>query len=554
LKKIINNIFSILTGKEKKRFIALVITDVFFSVLDISFLAVLLYLVHFYTTQQQVTIKNAFLFTLINKYPFLPIMIFLVFFSIKNMFGFVVFRDQFRFLYQVASRLSCDNAARYLSGNFNDYVSVDSSVHIRKIGQHPIEFGFYVLGGLQQITSQSILISITIIAILIYNPVLFPLLLLILTPPVILTGILFKKKIQNIRKIAKNINEKVLQNLHEAISGFVESNIYDRKDFFIHRYYKQQATSNYFQAEQQSMQNMPGRMMEIFAILGFAILVFINSFTAKTNIIQITTLGAFLAAAYKIIPGIVKILNSAGQMKTFSFVTDALLKNIAHEKIKTFTQSANTISSISFKNISFNYNDRSILNNFSLNIEKGDVAGIGGSSGKGKTTIINLLLGFLDLSAGEIYINNTKANLQERQQFWNKIAYAKQQPFFIHDTLLKNILLDDEKYDGQKLNEIISLTGVDKIVNAHAENLQYIIEENGKNISGGERQRIVFARTLYKEADLIILDEPFTELDETSEIKMIKHLLQLAKQGKMIILITHNKKSFDHCNKIISLD
>ncbi|HEX4372974.1 MAG TPA: ABC transporter ATP-binding protein [Puia sp.] len=554
MKKIIKNIFSILSGKEKKRFITLVITDIFFSVLDITFLAILLYLVHFYTSQQQVTIKNAFLFTLINKYPFLPIIIFLVFFSIKNMFGFIVFRDQFRFVYQVASRLSRDNAARYLSGNFNDYVSLDSSVHIRKIGQHPIEFGFYILGGLQQIISQSILISITVIAILIYNPVLFPLLLLVLTPPVILSGILFKKKIQSIRKIAKNINEKVLQNLHEAISGFVESNIYDRKDFFISRYYKQQATSNYFQAEQQSMQNMPGRMMEIFAILGFAILIVINSFTAKTNIIQITTLGAFLAAAYKIIPGIVKILNSAGQMKTFSFVTDALLKNISHEKIKNSIHSTDPISSIALKNIFFNYYDRSILNNFSLNIEKGEIAGIGGSSGKGKTTIINLLLGFLDPSAGEIYINNAKANLQERQKFWNKIAYAKQQSFFIHDTLLKNILLDDEKYDAQKLNEIISITGADKIINAHAEGLQYIIEENGKNISGGERQRIVFARTLYKEADLIILDEPFTELDETSELNMIRHLQQLAKKGKMIILITHNKKSFDHCNKIISLD
>jgi ABC-type bacteriocin/lantibiotic exporter with double-glycine peptidase domain len=470
------------------------------------------------------------------------------------MFGFVVFRDQFRFVYQVASRLSRDNAARYLSGNFNDYVSVDSSIHIRKIGQHPIEFGFYILGGLQQIISQSILILITVIAILIYNPVLFPLLLLVLIPPVILSGILFKKKIQSIRKIAKNINEKVLQNLHEAISGFVESNIYDRKDFFIERYYKQQATSNYFQAEQQSMQNMPGRMMEIFAVLGFAILIIINSFTAKTNIIQIATLGAFLAAAYKIIPGIVKILNSAGQMKTFSFVTDALLKNIAHEKIKNSTHSRDPISSITFKNIFFTYNDRSILNNFSLNIEKGEIAGISGSSGKGKTTIINLLLGFLDPSAGEIYINDTKANLQKRQQFWNKIAYAKQQSFFIHDTLLKNILLDDEKYDAQKLNEIISMTGLDKIINAHAEGLQYMIEENGKNISGGERQRIVFARTLYKDADLIILDEPFTELDETSELYMIRHLQQLAKKGKMIILITHNKKSFGHCNKIISLD
>jgi ABC-type multidrug transport system fused ATPase/permease subunit len=554
LKKNIKNIFSILTGKEKKRFITLAVADVFVSILDVSFLAILLYLVHFYTTQQQSVIKNAFLFTALNKYPLLPIIIFVALFSIKNMFGFVIFRDQFRFVYQVASRLSRGNASRYLSGNFNDYVSVDSSVHIRKIGQHPIEFGFYILSGLQQIISQSVLISITVIAILIYNPVLFPLLLLILTPPVILTGILFRKKIQSIRKIAKNINEKVLQNLHEAISGFVESNIHDRKSFFIDRYYKQQATSNYFQAEQQSMQNVPGKMMEIFAILGFAILIIINSFTAKTSIVQITTLGAFLAAAYKIIPGIVKILNSAGQMKTFGFVTDALLKNIEHEKIRSATNDDVSISSIAFQKISFIYNDKKVLHDLSFAIEKGEIAGISGSSGKGKTTIINLLLGFLDPMSGKICINDEEKTLKERQQFWNKIAYAKQQPFFIHDTLLKNILLDDKNHDAQKLNEIIFITGVDKIINAHAEGFQYIIEENGKNISGGERQRIVFARTLYKEADCIILDEPFSELDEISEMNMIKHLQQLAKKGTMIIVITHNKKSFSHCNKIISLD
>jgi hypothetical protein len=156
--KNIKNIFSILSGKEKNRFITLAVADVLVSILDVSFLAMLLYLVHFYTTQQQSAIKNVFLFTILNKYPLLPIIIFVALFSIKNMFGFIVFRNQFRFVYQVASRLSHDNAALYLSGDFNDYVSVDSSVHIRKIGQHPIEFGFYILAGLQQIISQSIII------------------------------------------------------------------------------------------------------------------------------------------------------------------------------------------------------------------------------------------------------------------------------------------------------------------------------------------------------------------------------------------------------------
>jgi len=81
-----------------------------------------------------------------------------------------------------------------------------------------------------------------------------------------------------------------------------------------------------------------------------------------------------------------------------------------------------------------------------------------------------------------------------------------------------------------------------------------MIAENGKNISGGQRQRIAIARALYKAADLIILDEPFNELDEASEIALLTHFRQQAQNGKMVILITHNKQSLSFCNKIVSLD
>lgn len=86
------------------------------------------------------------------------------------------------------------------------------------------------------------------------------------------------------------------------------------------------------------------------------------------------------------------------------------------------------------------------------------------------------------------------------------------------------------------------------------EGLNKMIMENGKNISGGQQQRITIARALYKNADLILLDEPFNELDEDAEISLLKHFRELAQQGKLVILITHNKKSLSYCTKIISLD
>jgi ABC-type multidrug transport system fused ATPase/permease subunit len=553
LKKVITNIFTILTRKEKKQFIKLVMLDVLVSLLDISFLAMLLYLVHFYTARQPVAVKNIFLFAFLDKHPLVPIIIFFVLFSIKNMFGFNVFRNQFRYVYQVASRLSRKNMELYFSGSFNDYVSIDSSVHIRKIGQYPIEFGYYILGGLQQIISQSILICITITAVLIYNPVLFPLLLIILAPPIILIGILLKKKIHRLRKTAKTINEKTQQSLYEAIAGFIESNVNSRQHFFVDRYYSRQATLNDFFAEQQSINNMPSRLIEVFAIFGLVVLILINSLTAKASTIEVITIGAFIAAAYKIIPGIVKILNSTGQMKTFGFAIDVLLKNSAIKTTKSIFNNA-PISSLAFNNVFFNYTDEPVLSNFSLAIKKGDITGISGMSGKGKTTIINLLLGFLEPQRGKILINNAETTSVERQRYWNKIAYDKQQPFFIHDSIKNNILLSENTYDTDKLNTIIKITGLYDLIEQYPEGLDTIITENGKNISGGQRQRIMLARALYKDADLIILDEPFSELDKASENIMLNYFRNLAQTGKIIILITHHKESLTFCNKIISLD
>ena len=134
------------------------------------------------------------------------------------------------------------------------------------------------------------------------------------------------------------------------------------------------------------------------------------------------------------------------------------------------------------------------------------------------------------------------------------MAYVRQQTFFIHDTLLRNITLEESGHDQKKLDYAIQTSGLDTFIAQYPEGLDKMIMENGKNISGGQQQRISIARALYRNADLILLDEPFNELDETSEISLLEHFRELAQQGKLIILITHNKKSLSYCTKIISLD
>ena len=164
------------------------------------------------------------------------------------------------------------------------------------------------------------------------------------------------------------------------------------------------------------------------------------------------------------------------------------------------------------------------------------------------------MLGFLEPAQGEILFNNEETSHEERKQFWKEISYVKQQPFLIYNTILNNIALDEVEPDKQLVKFAVDASGLDDLIKKNELGIHAIISENGKNISGGQRQRIALARAFYKNASLIILDEPFNEMDEASETKILHHLKNLCAEGKTIILITHNKRSLSFCTKIFPLN
>ena len=464
----------------------------------------------------------------------------------------MVSASRFRFIYNVASRLSGRNIRQYLKDDYLRFVNIDSAAHIRRISQEPIEFSNYILINFQQIISQSILVLFTICAILFYHATLFLLLFLLLMPAVIVLGWLLKKQLKNVRLHIKKTNEQTLKNIKEALGGYIESNIYNKDDFFASRYYRSQQQMNGFISTQQTLQSLPSRLIEVFAILGFFILIVINKWSANTAGIDLLTIGIFIAAAYKIIPGMVKILNSAGQMKTYEFTVHDLLTD--NNKSIHSSEPAEAIHSISLEKIAYRYHDRPVLNRVCFEIALGDFVGISGNSGRGKTTLIHILLGFIEQGDGIIKINNQIKTARERQGYHSRISYIKQQPFLIHDTVWNNITLQEGNHDEAKLKEVSSFCGIDLLLAQYPEGGNLVITENGKNLSGGQRQRIMLARALYHDFDLLIMDEPFGEIDHLSENAILGPLKLLAEQGKMIIFITHNKAALSYCNKIISLD
>jgi ABC-type bacteriocin/lantibiotic exporter with double-glycine peptidase domain len=549
LRKLIANIWVILTAIEKRKLMILGSSIVVINMIDIASLALLVVIVNYYTIASA-KLPDFIPGWLHNKSSVNLIGLFLLVFAVKSIIGYFVSSFQFKFIYSVASRLSAENLLRYLEGSFIDYVNIDSAVQIRQISQQPVEFGHYVLSGLLQMFTECVLIILTVVAILLYDAGLFLLLLVSLLPAVILISFLARRRLRHIRVHLKTIGEKAIQYLKEALLGYVESNIYNKKSFFMQRYADYQQKLNNFLSDIQVIQGLPTRSVEVFAVLGLFILLAINQ-RGNTGLVSIVTIGAFIAAAYKIIPGIVKVVNLNNQVRTYLFT----VSNLGYRRSKSRSSpSSKAIDSIEFHSVGFLYEGKEVLKNLDLQIQKGEMVGISSPSGRGKTTLINLMLGFLEPAQGEILFNNEETSHEERKQFWKEISYVKQQPFLIYNTILNNITLDEVEPDKQLVKFAVDASGLDDLIKKNELGIHAIISENGKNISGGQRQRIALARAFYKNASLIILDEPFNEMDEASETKILHHLKNLCAEGKTIILITHNKRSLSFCTKIFPLN
>nr|WP_294794405.1 ABC transporter ATP-binding protein [uncultured Mucilaginibacter sp.] len=543
-------VLNVLTRKEKIKAFVLISADLIITLLDIAFLALLLVVVDFYTKG-----TNHILVLPIDpgSDSLLIISTFFLLYCLKNWLAYLMLKAQNGFFYKVASRLSEQNMWRYLKQDHPNFTHTDSSTHIREISHQPIEFSTYILANAQQVIAQSMLMAFTVIAIVFYHPLLFAWLFALLLPPVVALAYFIKRKLKRIRTEAKTTHVRVIQYLQEALNSFVESNIYNKNSFFAGRYIQFQQKLNNNISTQQTLQALSSRAIEVFAILGFMILIAVNKWSTGMPGVDLLSLGVFMAASYKIIPGVVKILNSLSQMKTYAFVLPAL-QPPGELKEGAEILPPQQIKSIRLEGLSFKYYSHAVFDNLSMEILPGDFVGISGRSGLGKTTLINLLLGFLQQDKGTIAINGQTTTAAQRQQCWPQISYVKQQPFFINDTVLKNIVLTNNDFNTGKLSAVVTACGIDAMLAQYPEGLDKAITEDGKNISGGQRQRIMLARALYHDFDLLILDEPFSEMDEIAEKEMLQNLNVLAQQGKMIMLITHNKAGLDYCNKIIKLD
>ena len=266
-----------------------------------------------------------------------------------------------------------------------------------------------------------------------------------------------------------------------------------------------------------------------------------------------------MAATFRMIPSLNRIIASTQTMKYYISSLDVVYSEIKnYDEFKKIDKNHKIFSlqkSIEFKNISFCFNkENEVLKNINLVIKRGQSIGIMGESGSGKSTLVDLLLGLLKPTSGEILIDGI-SGLQTGQSWRNSIGYVSQSIFLTDDSVKNNIALGipDHQIDNKRIIELLKQTKLDKLVNEMPFGINTLVGERGIQISGGQRQRIGLARALYNNPDILILDEATSALDSETEIEVMKSIYKL-KKDKTIIMIAHRLSTLENCDFIFNIE
>jgi ABC-type multidrug transport system fused ATPase/permease subunit len=300
----------------------------------------------------------------------IPAVLLIVIFLSKSFFGYSVYKMHFRFINNVASGLSAEKMLQYLEGRYADYVNIDSASFVRKICFQPVEFAQNILSGFLQMATEIILIILTTIALLLYDVKLLLIVSAVLLPAIGFLSYVTKRRLSGLRKNVSEANERNIQFLHEALSGYVESNVYNKNAAFADRYSDMQRIVNNYIANLQITQGMPSRFFEAFAVIGLFLLILAGLYGATENATGIFTLGAYMAAAYKIIPGISKIINFNSSARTYYYAMDELVRSKTEVALSVKHFVTEKLNSIKFQNVSFSYNSNKILSDFNYSFHK----------------------------------------------------------------------------------------------------------------------------------------------------------------------------------------
>ncbi len=535
----IKRILQLLEPKEKKEGLKVTGSIFIVALLDFVGLASLLPVLY-YLLQDGQNKRAALYFSLLA----------VAIISSKSIISTLLHRYQSKYLLGLYKRLSFK-----LYSNFYN----NGLLFIREKGYtalgHSVNYMCYtfserILAPLMRMAGELLLIILVTVALLIYDWRTITVLYLCFIPLMLLYIVFIRKKLKIYGEEEFNAKRQQSKIVTDTFRGYTELEINNAFPTLQQSFLKGVDEVSHNRIKMETIQMFPRFLSELAIIIGMVIMVILGGDNARMLV------GIFAVSAFRLLPAL------KGLLSGFTQVHNALpaLENIEEGVEDTTIYPDSSVifpfnKEINILNLTFSYGDRE-LDFGSYTISKGEYVGFCGYSGVGKTTLFNIILGFLKPLNGEILIDGTPLDESNRRGWLKHIGYVPQDVFIFNGTLAENIALGYKDIDEDKVNKVLSMVSLgDWAANLH-QGLQSSLGEGGGKLSGGQKQRIGIARALYKEASVLLLDEATSALDNNTEneINLMLQSLKSKIPGLTILSIAHRESTLAYCNRVINLE
>ncbi len=482
-------------------------------------------------------------------------------FFVKTVLVLFVNRKIIAFGQEQKAELSLYLMKSYQNLSYEIFLHKNSSQYIYNIHSLTSQFS-NLLVMLLRTTSNAIISFFIILMLLWQDPLVLLFLISIFGIALFGYDVLFKGKV---KKYGRRLNESsklMLKGINEGMSGFKEIRIL-RKEFFFFNMVRSGVENQVENSvKYQFISTIPRSLLEFLMILFVTILVI--GFTLTDQDVQklVPVLGVFGIAALRLFPFVGSFSNMLIDLRHGHDSISQLSNDISELKKSECNPTCENyslanINELIFDRVNFHYsgNVENILNNVCLTIKPGQCIGIVGESGSGKTTLIDLLLGLLEPTGGNIKFNN-QSTLDSRvlESLRAQVAYIPQDIFLMDDTLKNNIAIDDGgKIIKDKVIQAINQAQLSDVLKSLPDGLDTMLGENGVRMSGGQRQRIALARAFYHNRNIIIMDEATSALDNETEAKIFNEV-DLFRKERTVIIITHKIDTLKKCDSIYKIE
>ena len=562
MKEYLIRIYSLLY-EDKKRLPLLLVLFLLTSFFDALSLAILFPFIQILVNFQDFQSSYGWFFESINLTSKSEIITFLgitlvSLFIIKALASILVNWAILRITYNRQAKIKTSLLHKYLNMHYRKYIEGNSARYIQMIQTMSMQFIKVLQGFLRLLSDGLIFLSIVIVLAIVEGPLLIYVggMMIVL---LLIYDIFFKKLLDSQSRAITDSSVQVTKTVNESIQGLKEIKILGKQNFFediLKENVDIYAKNNIYA---DLIRTQPKHIIELIFVIAYTLAVVF--FTPLQNDFQslIPTLGVFLFAAIRLMPTLNQMLASVNVLRIGYYPTTLLFEDMTTKQdLEEDDYKANILkdgfTSMLLKNVFFSYkNDKEHqLNGISLQVDKNKSIGLFGQSGSGKTTLVDVMLGLLEPSKGEIHLNNKI--VKNNKEFRNLVAYIPQDIFIINDSVKNNITLTgrDEVIDDVLLEDVVLRSRLKEVINNLPEGINTNIGERGVKLSGGQKQRIAIARALYNKREVLIMDEATSALDNNTEKEIIDEIRKL--KGKVtMVVIAHRLTTLQHCDEIYEI-